>query len=147
MHSTHSCYIQWGHLNWNFKTIHRKATTAIKEFLELQQKISAPYTHLLSNLERLRCNYEQVDTSEVFQWSGKLIYSSSIWLKIVKLSFNATILHANALCCITYAWLHAWIPTEHKILNKIMTWTSQLRNMLWTSNLRMFCFLMRIWVH
>ena len=69
MHSTHSCYIHWGHLNWNCmpKTSHRKAKTGIKEFLELQQKISAPYTHLLSNLERLRCNYEQVDTSEVFQ--------------------------------------------------------------------------------
>ena len=68
MHSTHSCYIHWGRLNWNCMPTmsHRKTTTGIKEFLELQQKISAPYTHLLSNLERLRCNYEQVDTSEVF---------------------------------------------------------------------------------
>ena len=59
MHSTHSCYIHWGHLKFRYAIpvlnrncmpwrSHRKAATG---FLEVEQKMSASYTHFLSNLE------------------------------------------------------------------------------------------------
>jgi len=48
------------------KMTHRKATTGIKELLELKQKISATYINLLSNLEAFEVQLRTSGSSEVF---------------------------------------------------------------------------------